>query len=164
MTIQNLGSKATALDLLANDVVAATGVGSAIDLQGDKVYADNDASSLWKVYEKQDPYTTVVRLSPDTETNQDFGWRIVARNDGRTVVASAPTKGQGTIHFFFRSDRTAGTNFTVNNSLTMTDNDDDTSKLGYSLSMSTDENFVVAGAPYANTLATDGSTRFNDSG
>ena len=46
----------------------------------------------------------------------------------------------------------------------MTDNDDDTSKLGYSLSMSTDENFVVAGAPYANTLATDGSTRFNDSG
>ena len=23
---------------------------SAIDLQGDKVYADNDASSLWKVY------------------------------------------------------------------------------------------------------------------
>ena len=34
MTIQNLGSKTTALDLLANDVVAATGVGSAIDLQG----------------------------------------------------------------------------------------------------------------------------------
>ena len=31
MTIQNLGSKTTALDLLANDVVAATGVGSAID-------------------------------------------------------------------------------------------------------------------------------------
>lgn len=34
MTIQNLGSKTTALDLLANDVVTATGVGSAIDLQG----------------------------------------------------------------------------------------------------------------------------------
>ena len=34
MTIQNLGSKTTALDLLPNDVVAATGVGSAIDLQG----------------------------------------------------------------------------------------------------------------------------------
>ena len=46
----------------------------------------------------------------------------------------------------------------------MTDNDDNTSKLGYSLSMSTDENFVVAGAPYANTLSSDGSTRFIDSG
>ena len=34
MTIQNLGSKTTALDLLSNDVVAATGNGSAIDLQG----------------------------------------------------------------------------------------------------------------------------------
>jgi hypothetical protein len=34
MTIQNLGSKTTALDLLPNDVVAATGVGSAIDLKG----------------------------------------------------------------------------------------------------------------------------------
>ena len=34
MTIQNLGSKPTLVSLLGNDVVAATGVGSAIDLQG----------------------------------------------------------------------------------------------------------------------------------
>jgi hypothetical protein len=34
VTIQNLGSKPTLVSLLGNDVVAATGVGSAIDLQG----------------------------------------------------------------------------------------------------------------------------------
>ena len=30
--------------------------------------------------------------------------------------------------------------------------------------MSTDENFVVAGAPFANSLGSDGSTRFSDAG
>lgn len=34
MTIHNLGSKTTILGLLRNDVVSATGTGSAIDLQG----------------------------------------------------------------------------------------------------------------------------------
>jgi hypothetical protein len=46
----------------------------------------------------------------------------------------------------------------------MTDNDDNTSRLGESLSISTDGNFVVAGAPYANAVGLDGSTRFQDSG
>jgi len=36
--------------------------------------------------------------------------------------------------------------------------------LGESLSISTDENFVVAGAPYTNAIGSDGSTRFADSG
>jgi hypothetical protein len=34
MTIQNLGSKGTAIDILPNDVLASTANGSAIDLQG----------------------------------------------------------------------------------------------------------------------------------
>jgi hypothetical protein len=34
MTIQNLGSKGTAVDILANDVVASTANGSGVDLQG----------------------------------------------------------------------------------------------------------------------------------
>ena len=34
MTIQNLGSKGTAVDILANDVLASTANGSGVDLQG----------------------------------------------------------------------------------------------------------------------------------
>ena len=34
MTIQNLGSKGPAVDILANDVVASTANGSGVDLQG----------------------------------------------------------------------------------------------------------------------------------
>ena len=30
--------------------------------------------------------------------------------------------------------------------------------------MSTDENFVVAGAPFTNTISSDGSTRYTDNG
>ena len=130
---------------------------------GDRVFVDNEGSS-WKIYEKQDPYTTFITTSPSTDNSQQFGFRTVARNDGRVFVASAPDKGQGEVHFFFRNSNTPGTTYTVQASQTMTDNDDNTSKLGYSLSISTDENFVVAGAPFANAVGIDGSTRFVDSG
>ena len=132
---------------------------------GDKVFADADSDGLWRVYEKQNPYTHKQLLSPDSTTaDQDFGWQIVARNDGRAVVVAAPTDGQGTINFLFRSTATAGSTFLSQASLTTTAGDDNTGKLGYSLSMSTDENFVVAGAPYTNSYGSDGSTRFSDAG
>ena len=137
----------------------------AIEKEGDKVYADADSSGLWRVYEKQDPYTQKLILSPNASTtDQEFGHRIVARNDGRTVIISAPGKGQGEIHFLFRSTATAGTTFSTQSTVTMTDNNDNTSRLGESLSISTDENFVVAGAPYTNTISSDGSTRYTDNG
>jgi len=138
---------------------------TAIEQEGDKVFADTDTSGLWRVYEKHDPYTTALVLSPDASTaEQEFGHRIVARNDGRTIIASAPGKGQGEVHFLFRSSAIAGTTLQTQSTATMTDNDDNTSRLGESLSMSTDENFVVAGAPYTNAFGSDGSTRFADSG
>ena len=93
-------------------------------------------------YEKQDPYTVVRQLSPDTIADQDFGYQVVARNDGRTIVVSAPTRGQGTVHFLFRAVSTAGTPFSTQSSVTMTENNDNTSMLGYTLSMSKKENFV----------------------
>ena len=134
-----------------------------IEREGDKVFADADSSGLWRVYEKQDPYITKLLLSPDTTTvDQDFGWQIVARNDGRSVIVSAPGKSQGEVHFLFRT--TPGITLEAQAVSRSIAGDDNTGKLGYSLSMSTDENFVVAGAPYTNTLGSDGSTRFTDSG
>ena len=134
-------------------------------VEGDKVFADADSEGLWKVYEKQDPYTQVRQLSPDNSTaDQDFGFKIVARNDGRSVVVSGPTKGQGEIHFLFRSTNTAGSTLENVSTVTTTAGSDATSKLGYSLSMSTDENFVVAGAPFANSTGSDGSSVFADAG
>ena len=134
-------------------------------IPGDKVFTDADASGLWRVYEKCDPYTVKRQLSPNSEVaDQDFGWRIVARNDGRTLIASAPTKGQGEIHFMFRTSASPGTGYESQAAVTMTDGDDNTGRLGYSLSISTDENFVIAGAPFTNTVGLDGSSRYSDQG
>ena len=136
-----------------------------IERKGDKVFVDADSAGLWRVYEKQDPYTTTIVLSPDAETaNQNFGYQIVARNDGRAVIVSAPSKGHGQVNFLFRSEAKAGEVFGTQASVTATSGDDATGKLGYSLSMSTDENFVVAGGPYTNSIGSDGSTRFADAG
>ena len=137
----------------------------ALEQPGDKVFVDADSSGLWRVYEKQDPYTTRLVLSPDATTaGQEFGHRIVARNDGRTVIVSAPGKGQGEVTFLFRVSTEAGTELQTQSTVTMTDNNDNTSRLGESLSISTDENFVVAGAPYTNTIGLDGSTRQQNAG
>jgi hypothetical protein len=134
------------------------------EVNGDRVFVDNVGSN-WKIYEKVDAYTPNLLLSPDSTNNQDFGYRIVGREDGRTLVVSAPSQAQGTIHFFFARNIASSTpTITIQQSLTMTDNDDNTSRLGESLSISTDGNFVVAGAPYANAVGLDGSTRFQDSG
>jgi len=132
-------------------------------VNGDRVFADNDGGT-WNIYEKEDPYSTTILNSPDTESSQNFGYRIVGREDGRTLVVSAPGKDKGTVHFYFRRSADAGTAFTVQNSFTMTEGNDNTSRLGESLSISSDENFVVAGAPYTNALGADGSTRFSNSG
>ncbi len=121
------------------------------DVPGDKVFVDN-AGSRWKIYEKVDPYVTVALLAPDTPNNQEFGYRMVSRNDGKFLVVSAPGMEQGTIHFFRRSNNSAGTTYDIVASVSMTDNDDYTSRLGESLSISTDENIIVAGAPYNNTI------------
>ena len=132
---------------------------------GDTVFTDADSSGLWRVYEKQDPYATTLQLSPDTTTaGQHFGQQIVARNDGRTLVVSAPGLGQGNINFLFRREATAGSTFATQSVITTSAGNDFTGKLGESLSMSTDENFIVAGGPYTNSLGSDGSTRFADAG
>ena len=53
-----------------------------INRVGDKVFADADSEGLWKVYEKVNAYTSQVTKSPDVIDNQDYGYNIVARNDG----------------------------------------------------------------------------------
>ena len=136
-----------------------------ISKPGDKVFVDTDSSGLWQVYEKQNPYVSTIVQSTDISTSdQNFGHRVLARNDGRTVVVSAPGKGQGEVHFLFRSSTEPGAVLSSQSVQAMTENDDATSRLGDSLSMSTDENFIVAGAPYANAISSDGSTRYSDNG
>ena len=136
-------------------------------LPGDKIFVDNVGSN-WKIYEKVNPYTTLRLASPDTEDNQEFGYKTVARSDGKFVASSAPgSRGgtsQGSLNFFSRGDNQAGSVFRLINSYTMSDSTTGTGRLGHSLSISTDENFIVAGAPYANILTSDGSTRRNNSG
>ena len=116
----------------------------AIEKPGDVVYADSDSSGLWRVYEKQDPYTLKLLLSPNSSTaEQEFGHKVLARNDGRTLIVSAPGKAQGEVHFLFRSSTEAGTTFQTQSTVSMTENDDNTSRLGESLSISTDENLSL---------------------
>ena len=129
---------------------------------GDKVFIDNE-SNYWKVYERQEWLRYNQVLSPTRKNNQDFGWQVVARNDGRTMISSSPSDTQGILNFFFRKEAKPGEPFAVLDTKTMTENNDSTSKLGYSLSISSDENYLVAGAPF-NNKSIDGSTHYDNMG
>ena len=72
-------------------------------VNGDRVFADNNTGK-WTIYEKTDPYQTNLLSSPDTDENQEFGYQVVARNDGKTLVVSSPGLAQGYVHFFYRSE------------------------------------------------------------
>ena len=141
---------------------------------GDKIFVDNSGGK-WKIYEKTDPYVYKRQGSQDVEYNQEFGYQTVATEDGKFLIVSAPGNradastgvsaySQGVIYFLARAETEPGTIFNTVASFTMTDSDTGTGRLGESLSISTDENFVTAGGPYANILSSDGSTRVNNSG
>jgi len=132
-------------------------------IPGDKVFADN-LGNKWKIYEKTNPYENTLLPSPDSDNNQEFGYKIVSRNDGKFLAISAPGTEQGTIHFYYRAENSPVVPFNIVSSATMTDNNDNTARLGESLTISTDENLIVAGAPYANTISPDGSTRHENAG
>ncbi len=121
-------------------------------VNGDRVFSDTDPNGMWTIYEKTDPYTSTILPSPDTDNQQDFGYNIVARNDSRMICVAAPDQGQGSLHFLFRQENLPGNVFTIVSSFAMADGDTDTSRLGQSLCISTDENYIAAGAPYNRTL------------
>ena len=131
------------------------------NVDGDKVFVD-DLNGKWKVFEKSYPYTRSLINAPDVADNQEFGHRIVARNDSRTIAVSSPTRGQGVVSFLTRTPNT--TEYGITLQYTNTANNDTTSRYGDSMSISSDENFVIVGAPLNNSIGLDGSTRFNDSG
>ena len=124
----------------------------AIEQPGDKVFADADSSGLWQVYEKQDPYTQISSITGCQHCRQilDTG-SLHVMTEGH-VIASAPGKGQGEVHFLFRSSQRQAQHFR-HSYRHMTDNDDNTSRLGESLSMSTDENFRCSRSTIHNALA-----------
>jgi len=130
---------------------------------GDIVFVDNE-NSKWKIYEKTDPYSSNVLSSPTVSANQEFGHRIVSREDGRYIAVSAPQSGQGTVNFFVRRESNSTSTFNLTSSFTTTQGADNTTRLGDSLTMSSDENFVVAGAPQANIRHISDSSIYNDAG
>lgn len=132
-------------------------------VNGDRVFSDTNANGMWTIYEKTDPYTSNILTSPDTDNQQDFGYNIVARNDSRMICVAAPDQGQGSLHFLFRQENLPGNGFTIVSSFPMADGDTPESRLGHSLCISTDENYIAAGAPYNRTLGPS-STRHDGAG
>jgi len=68
MTIHNLGSKTTILGLLRNDVVTATGTGSAIDLQG----YEGDMAVLLDAEAGSSGVTYAVKLTESDESGGTY--------------------------------------------------------------------------------------------
>jgi hypothetical protein len=85
MTIQNLGSKGTAVDILANDVVASTANGSGVDLQG----YEGDAAFILSAEAGSSGVTYAVHIE---ESADNSSWSDVDQNGaGAFTTTSANT-------------------------------------------------------------------------
>ena len=82
MTIQNLGSKGTAVDILANDVVASTANGSGVDLQG----YEGDAAFILSAEAGSSGVTYAVKIQ---ESADNSSWSDV--DSGGFTTTSANT-------------------------------------------------------------------------
>ena len=82
MTIQNLGSKGTAVDILPNDVLASTGNGSGVDLQG----YEGDAAFIFSAEAGGSGVTYAMKIQ---ESADNSSWSDVT--DGGFTTTSANT-------------------------------------------------------------------------
>ncbi len=82
MTIQNLGSKGTAVDILPNDVLASTGNGSGVDLQG----YEGDAAFIFSAEAGGSGVTVAMKIQ---ESADNSSWSDVT--DGGFTTTSANT-------------------------------------------------------------------------
>ena len=132
---------------------------------GTLVYADDDGTGKWAVYEKINAFTENKWGAPNEAVNQTFGSQIVTANAGRTIVVSAPTFGdEGQVYVLNREFNTNISTLSATQGFAVSFNASDNiitgNGLGTSLAISNDGTVLVAGSPKAsNFKATDDSSR-----
>ena len=131
------------------------------------VYADDDGTGKWAVYQKTRAFKENKWGAPNTITNQKFGYNIATANQGRTIVVAAPTLGdEGQIYVLNREFNTGIETLQATQGFSISFNSSDnivsdagSPALGSSLALSNDGSVLVAGAPEAsNFKGADDST------
>jgi hypothetical protein len=130
--------------------------------EGEKIWVDNDGNNRWGVFEKVNAYDTSSISSPAYQSpirqNEQYGYRIAGSRDGKKWAIASPTyynyfSGYGII-YVYRKD---GYGNTLVNITQATLNDIDGTSytsttptgLGQKLIVDGENNFIIAGAPYA---------------
>ena len=131
------------------------------------VYADDDGSGKWAVYQKTRAFKENNWGAPNPITNQKFGYNIATANQGRTIVVAAPTFGdEGQIYVLNREFNTGIETLQTTQGFSISANASDNivsdagrPALGSSLALSNDGTVLVAGAPESsNFKGADDST------
>ena len=137
-------------------------------VEGTKVYADDDGTGKWAVYEKAIAFTEQKWGAPNAIEDQLFGFNVVTGDNGRLIVVSAPSFGdEGQIYVLRRESATGITTLQTQQGYAISDNSSDNivsdagrPALGAALAISADATVIAAGAPMAsNFKSVDDSSR-----
>ena len=155
------------LEFISNRVVNSDNINNIKNIskieEGTLVYADDDGTGNWAVYQKVQAFKENKYGSPNNLANQKFGTSIVTADQGRTIVVGAPGFGdEGQVYILGREFNTGIETLSAQQGFAISDNasDDIVSDLsvgiGFDLALSFSGNTLVASAPYAsNFRATD---------
>ena len=142
------------------------------DIQiGQKLWIDKNSNNNWEVYEKINNYRTVRFTNNVYNEGQNYGSKIVSREDSNLVLVSAPdyddqTAGTGRVYVYSNIDNTVkqlftyGVNKLVNQLYTSIDKP--SASFGHALALDSANQILFASAPYASNIRADssGDTRF----
>lgn len=125
----------------------------------EKVWVDNDGTDKWAVYQKINNYISQLYNSALELEDQNYGSRIISKNDSDLIIVSAPNAQQlvggqnrwGKIYVLFKNafnEVSLIENYAINDASTYYSTTDNTAtSFGYSLAFDTNTSLVVGGAP-----------------
>jgi len=122
---------------------------------GSKVFADNDSTGNWGVYEKTLAFQRNKWGSVNLIPGQKFGSTITSGDQGRLIVVSSPEGGdEGQVVVLRRKLNTNISTLEAVQGFALSDNASDNivdgvPRFGYSLALSNTDQHLVVGAPFA---------------
>jgi len=137
---------------------------------GTLVFADDDGTGKWAVYQKIDAFIEQKWSGPNPIVGQQFGYNIASADNGRLIVVAAPGFGdEGQIYVLGREFNTGIGTLQTTQGFAISDNSSDNivsdagrPALGTSLALSNDGSVLAAGAPTASNFKAVDDSSYKD--
>ena len=139
----------------ASNLVEANSIAEDFTRDNDKIWIDDDSTGRWVVLENKNKFNQLEALSNTSSgNNHDFGKSISVNDRNTVMVVGAPDNEDGKVFVYKRASNSI--NYQLNQIISADSNIATANqKFGASVDISSDEKYLIVGAPEASNVKTD---------